>query len=89
MGLAILLSAKSCCRLLLERRLHPLHLLGPGLLGCCRLQLTNWHLAIWHEEKVGGLTLGKFVLSKAGMFPWVECELLFVRAPMAGTSDLV
>ena len=41
MGLAILLSAKSCCRLLWERWLHPLHLLGPVLLGCCRLQLTS------------------------------------------------
>ena len=40
MGLAILLSAKSCCRLLWEQWLHPLHLLGPVLLGCCRLQLT-------------------------------------------------
>ena len=33
MGLAILLSAKSCCRL-------SLHLLRPVLLGCCQLQLT-------------------------------------------------
>ena len=41
MGLAILLSAKSCCRLSWERWLHPLHLLGPVLLGCCRLQLTS------------------------------------------------
>ena len=41
MGLAILLSAKSCCRLSWERRLHPLHLLGPVLLGCCQLQLTS------------------------------------------------
>ena len=41
MGLAILMSARSCCRLSWERRLHPLHLLGPVLLGCCRLQLTS------------------------------------------------
>ena len=41
MGLAILLSAKSCCRLSWERWLHPLHLLAPVLLGCCRLQLTS------------------------------------------------
>ena len=41
MGLAILLSAKSCCRLSRQRWLHPLHLLGPVLLGCCRLQLTS------------------------------------------------
>ena len=40
-GLAILLSARSCRRLLWERWLHPLHLLGPVLLGCCRLQLTS------------------------------------------------
>ena len=30
MGLAILLSAKSCCRLSWQRWLHPLHLLGPA-----------------------------------------------------------
>ena len=41
MGLAILLSAKSCCRLSWERWLYPLHLLGPVLPGCCRLQLTS------------------------------------------------
>ena len=41
MGLAILLSAKSCCKLSWERWLHPLHLFGPVLLGCCRLQLTS------------------------------------------------
>ena len=41
MGLAIFLSAKSCCRLSWERWLLPLHLLGPVLLGCCRLQLTS------------------------------------------------
>ena len=41
MGLAILLFAKSCCRLSWERWLHPLHLLGPVLLGCCQLQLTS------------------------------------------------
>ena len=41
MGLAILLSSKSCRRLSCERSLHPLHLLGPVLLGCCRLQLTS------------------------------------------------
>ena len=40
MGLAILLSAKSCCRLLWEQWLHPLHLLGPVLLECW-LQLTS------------------------------------------------
>ena len=39
--LAILQSARSYCRLLWERWLHPLHLLGPVLLGCCRLQLTS------------------------------------------------
>ena len=37
----ILLSAKSCCRLSWERWLYPLHLLGPVLLGCYRLQLTS------------------------------------------------
>ena len=41
MGLAILLSAKSCCRLSWERWLHFLHQLGPVLLGCCRLQLSS------------------------------------------------
>ena len=40
-GLAILLSTRSCCRLSSERWLHPLHLLGPVLLGCCRLQPTS------------------------------------------------
>ena len=39
--MAILLSAKSCCRLSWERWSHPLHLLGPVLLGCCRLRLTS------------------------------------------------
>ena len=39
--LAIFQSARSYCRLLWERWLHPLHLLGPVLLGCCRLQLTS------------------------------------------------
>ena len=38
--LAIRQSARSYCRLLWERWLHPLHLLGPVLLGCCRLHLT-------------------------------------------------
>ena len=36
--LAILLSARSCCRVSWERWLHPLHRLWPVLLGCCRLQ---------------------------------------------------
>ena len=40
-GLAILQSAKSYCRLSWEQWLHPLHLLGPVLLGCCRLQPTS------------------------------------------------
>ena len=40
-GFAILLSAKSCCKLLWERWLHPLHLFGPVLLGCYCLQLTS------------------------------------------------
>ena len=40
-GWAILQSARSCCRLSRERLLHPLHLLRPVLLGCCRLQLTS------------------------------------------------
>ena len=40
-GLAILLSARSCCRLSWEQRLHPLCLLGPVLQGCCQLQLTS------------------------------------------------
>ena len=39
--LAILLSARSYCRLSRERLLHPFHLLGPVLLGCCLLQLTS------------------------------------------------
>ena len=38
--LAVLLSARSCRRLSWEQWLHPLHLLGPALLGCCRLQLS-------------------------------------------------
>ena len=46
MGLAIPMSAKSCCRLSWERWLHPLHLLGPVLLWCCRLQLTSLYLMI-------------------------------------------
>ena len=41
-GLAILQSARSYCRLSWERWLHPLHLLGPVLLGCCRLQYNHW-----------------------------------------------
>ena len=40
-GLAILLSARSCCRLSWERWLRLLHLLGPVPLGCCQLQLTS------------------------------------------------
>ena len=40
MGFAILLSTNSYCRLSWERWLHPLHLLGPVLLGCCLLQLN-------------------------------------------------
>ena len=39
--LAILQSARSYCRLLWERWLHPFYLPGPVLLGCCRLQLTS------------------------------------------------
>ena len=39
--LAILQSARSFCRVSWERWLHPLHLLGPVLLGCCRLQRTS------------------------------------------------
>ena len=31
---------RSYCSLLWERWLHPLHQLGPVLMGCCRLQLT-------------------------------------------------
>ena len=45
-GLAILLSARSCCRLSWERWLHLLHLLGPVLLGCYQLQLTFLFSAI-------------------------------------------
>ena len=41
MGLSILLSARSCCRLSWERWLRPLHLIGRVLLGCCRLRLTS------------------------------------------------
>ena len=41
MWLAILLSAKSCCRLSREWCLHSVHLIGPVLLGCRRLQLTS------------------------------------------------
>ena len=41
MGLAILLSAKSSCRLSWEQWSHPLHLLGPVLLGWWQLQLTS------------------------------------------------
>ena len=40
--LAIVLSARSYCRLSWEQWLHPLHQLGPVLLGCCRLQLTSF-----------------------------------------------
>ena len=40
-GLTVLLSAKSCCRLSWKRWLHLLHLLGPVLMGWCRLQLTS------------------------------------------------
>ena len=41
MGLAILLFARSCCRLLWKRWLHPLHLLGPVLLEPRSNQQTN------------------------------------------------
>ena len=41
MGLAVLLSARSCGKFLWEQWLHPLHLLGPVLLGCGQLQLTS------------------------------------------------
>ena len=41
MGFAILQSARSYCRLSWERWLHPLHLLGPVLLWCCRFQPTS------------------------------------------------
>ena len=42
-GLVILQSARSYCRLSWKRwlGLHHLHLLGPVLLGCCRLQPTS------------------------------------------------
>ena len=40
-GLAILQSTGSVCRLSWELRLHPPRLLGPVLLGCCRLQPTS------------------------------------------------
>ena len=40
-GLDILQSATFYCRLSWERWLHPLHLLGPVLLGRCRVQLTS------------------------------------------------
>ena len=40
-GSATLQSAKSYCRLLWEQWLHPLHLLGPVLLGCCRRHPTS------------------------------------------------
>ena len=40
-GLAILLFARSCYRLSWEWWLHPFHLLGHVLLGCCRLKLTS------------------------------------------------
>ena len=39
--MAIVLSARYCCRLLRERPLSPLHLLGPVLLGYCQPQLTS------------------------------------------------
>ena len=42
LSMAILLSARFCCRLSWERWLRPLHLLIPNLLGCCRLQLTSF-----------------------------------------------
>ena len=42
MGFAIFLSAKSCCKLSWERRLHLLHLLRPVLLRCCWLQPTSF-----------------------------------------------
>ena len=47
MGLAILLSAKSCCRLSWEQWLHPLHLLGPVPLGRWQLQLTRLPFLQW------------------------------------------
>ena len=40
-GLAILLSDRSCRRLLEEQWLLLFHLLGPVLLGCCQLKLTS------------------------------------------------
>ena len=53
MELAILLSAKSCCNLSWERWFYPLHLLGPVLLGCCRLQLTSLSSMIVLQSKYG------------------------------------
>ena len=41
MGMAILLFAKSCCRLSWQRWLYSVHLLWSVLLRCCRLQLTS------------------------------------------------
>ena len=41
MGFVILLSARSCCRLLWEQWLCPLCLLGSVLLECCQLQLIS------------------------------------------------
>ena len=60
--LAILLSARSRHRLSWERWLRPLHLLGPVLLGCCRLQLTSLSSVIVPQpplpcEEWGGRTL--------------------------------
>ena len=47
-GLAIFLSARSCCRLLWEQWLFLLHMLGVGLLrlGCCQLQLTSLSIVV-------------------------------------------
>ena len=81
MGLAILLSAKSCCGLLWEQRLHPLHPLGPVLLGCYRLQLTSLSSVIvlqFHFSAKDGVVI-LCVCLRTVQYWWIFIGLVVVQ----------
>ena len=79
MRLAILQSARSYCRLSREQWIHPLHLHGPVLLGCCRLSrlpFLQWLYCSLHffaKDVVVCVSLGTV------QYWWISIGLLIVQ----------
>ena len=79
LSMAILLSARFCCRLSWERWLRPLHLLGPVLLWCCQLQLTSLYSIIVLQPPLLCEGWAGHPLCLSGVKWWIFIDLVIVE----------